>query len=199
MQLLRNNRLAASLIMQAITKTLPATANYPQYISFFAPATNQTKVRLVALSRLSIPCRHKSKRKKEQRGATADSETDEEEEADDAWDKAITDRNSKLLNVNVGSLRIDGLLRSGLGIARNKIETMFYENKIRRNGKPVQKKSESAEEGDEIDIIREVNPNNPGLLTVARVEVLGVKAREEGYKVKIRRCKNLVVENYLQQ
>lgn len=199
MLLLRNNRLAPPLIKQVITKTLPVTANCPQHFSFFTPMSSQTKVRLAALPRLSLSCRHKSKKKKEQSEAKVESETDEEEEADDAWDKAITDKNSKLLNVNVGSLRIDALLRSGLGIARNKIETMFYENKIRLNGKPVHKKSDGVEEGDEIDIIREVNPNNPNLLTVARVEVLGVKPREEGYKVKVRRCKSLVVENYLQQ
>lgn len=125
-----------------------------------------------------------------------ESETDEEEE-DEAWDQAITDKGSKLINVNVSSLRVDALLRSGLGVARNKIETLFYENKIKLNGQAVQKKSETAEEGDEIDIVKEVNPNNPDLLTVARVEVLSVKPKEEGYKIKVRRCKSLVVENYL--
>lgn len=197
MLILRNNRLAALLISQLTTKTLPVTTNFPLHLSTLTSAENIQKVRLTPELSLVLPCRHKSKKKKTQTTAETDTETDEEEAANDAWDQATTDKNSKIINANVSALRVDALLRSGLGIARNKIETLFYENKIRLNGQQLQKKAENAQEGDEIDIIKEVNPKNPDLLTVARVEVLGVKPKEEGYKVKLRRCKSLIVENYL--
>lgn len=45
------------------------------------------------------------------------------------------------MKIKVQSLRADLLLKSALGIARNKIEAAFYEGKIRINGKKIQKKS----------------------------------------------------------
>jgi RNA-binding protein YlmH len=51
-------------------------------------------------------------------------------------------------------MRIDLILKSGLNIARNKIELAFYENKIRKNGKKILKKSQSVAVGDEIDFIK---------------------------------------------
>lgn len=196
MLILRNNRLATLLITQLSLKTVPIVTNFTVHLSNLKYPSNVTKVRLTPEPQLLLFCRYKSKKKKTK--STADSESDtEEEEANDAWDQAITDKGSKLLNVHVSSLRVDVLLRSGLGVARNKIETLFYENKIRLNGQLLQKKADTAQEGDEIDIVKEVNPNNSDLLTVARVEVLAVKSKEDGYKVKLRRCKNLIVENYL--
>lgn len=196
MLILRNNRVATLLITQLSAKTLPIVSKFPQHLSILASAANVQKVRLTPELSLVHPCRYKSKKKKTKTTAETESEPEEEDGAD-AWDQATTDKNSKLINANVSALRVDALLRSGLGIARNKVETLFYENKIRLNGQPLQKKAENAQEGDEIDIVKEVNPKNPDLLTVARVEVLGIKPKEEGYKVKLRRCKNLVVENYL--
>lgn len=188
----RNNRLITALFAQTSTKILPSTSAFRRN----APVFNQPNVRLIPQLRVVTARRSKSKKERTRRTAASESETEEEQD-NDAWDKAVTDKHSKLMHVNVSSLRVDALLRSGLGIARNKVETLFYENKVRVNGHALQKKSEVAQEGDEIDIVKEVNPNNPDLLTVARVEVLSVKPREEGYKVKVRRCKSLVVENYL--
>lgn len=197
-------RNSPQLIKHFIRKTLPVTINTQlQHLSVLTVApSNCVKVRLSPPQPrsplLPVPFRNKSKKSKSQREAVTESETDEAEE-DDAWEKTITDKSSKLMNVNVSSLRIDALLRPSLGIARNKVETLFYENKIRLNGHTVKKKSELVEEGDEVDVIKQVHPDNPNLLTVARVEVLAVKPREEGYKVKMRRCKQLLVENYLKE
>lgn len=192
MRILNNTRLTTLLLTQLNFKTVPVVSNFSQHLSILVSTPNVTKVRLSPnVTVIATPCRFKSKKKKSE--VITESETDE----DEAWDEAITDKSSKLLNVNISSLRVDALLRSGLGIARNKVETLFYENKLRLNGQPLQKKAEVAQEGDEIDVIKEVNSKNPNLLTVARVEVLGVKAKEDGYKVKLRRCKNLLVDNYL--
>jgi hypothetical protein len=61
-------------------------------------------------------------------------DSDDEEFADDI-DK------QKIAKIRVQSMRADLLLKTGLGIARNKIEASFYEGKIRVNGKKINKKS----------------------------------------------------------
>lgn len=121
---------------------------------------------------------------------------DEDMERIDEFEEAIVDKSTKIVDVQVNSLRADLLIKAGLGVARNKVETLFYESKIRVNGERLLKKSAQIDVGDEIDVIRGASPNNPNFLTVARVEVLGAKEREGSVKVKLRRCKSLTVENY---
>lgn len=134
--------------------------------------------------------RYKSKSKKPRQEET------ESETEDDRLKDVIVDKNSKLMNLHVNSMRVDLLVKAGLGIARNKVETLFYEDKIRLNGQKVLKKSEAVQEGDEIDVIKEPNEKNPNLLTVARVEVLLVKPKDSGFNVTVRRCKSLLVDKY---
>lgn len=137
-----------------------------------------------------IRCKSKSSKVRKQE----DSGTEAEEGAS-TFEDEIVDKNSKILNIKVSSLRTDLLLKAGLGIARNKIETMFYDSKIRVNGKKIFKKSMQVQVGDEIDIIKGVSVNNPKFLTVARVEVLSANGKDD-ISVKLRRCKSLIVENY---
>lgn len=124
------------------------------------------------------------------------SETESEEASSENFEDSIQDKSTKVMNVHVHSLRTDLLLKAGLGIARNKVETLFYESKIRLNGQKINKKSVQVEVGDEIDVIRGPNPNNPNFLTVARVEILSAKEKEDSISVKLRRSKSLTVENY---
>ncbi|XP_076265164.1 mitochondrial transcription rescue factor 1 [Rhynchophorus ferrugineus] len=123
------------------------------------------------------------------------SESESEEHQDDEDDE-FQDKHTKILNINVSSLRVDGILKSSLGISRAKIEKMFYDSKIRINGKKLLKKSTSIHEGDEIDIVKGPDVRNPNFITVARVEILTLKAKEESIAVKIRRCKSLSIEAY---
>lgn len=51
-------------------------------------------------------------------------------------------------------------------------------------------------DGDEIDIIKSVSPNNPNHIYVSRVEILSVKPEEENIVVSARRFKSLLIENY---
>lgn len=130
-----------------------------------------------------------------------DSETEAEAKSDQ-FEDAISDKSTKIMNVSVKSLRTDLLLKAGLGIARNKIETLFYDSKIRVNGQKVIKKGAQVHVGDEIDVIKGPSPNNPNFLTVARVEILSAdenEAKEDGFRVKLRRSKALTVENYVDQ
>lgn len=138
-------------------------------------------------------CRWKSKGKKA--GKKIETESDEEE--DDDLDEEIIDKNTKIVNVRLNSLRTDAILKMGLGMARNKIETLFYESKIRVNGKKIFKKSEVISPGDEIDIVKGASVDNPDLLVVARVEVVSASGKDgEKLSVKLRRTKSLLVENY---
>ncbi|XP_057653502.1 uncharacterized protein LOC130892246 [Diorhabda carinulata] len=125
----------------------------------------------------------------------SESETSDEIKDEDIFND-IKDKHTKTMLVHVPSMRVDTLLKAGLGISRNKLEVMFYESKIRVNGEKIPKKSIGVGEGDEIDVIKGENNNNPDLLTVARIEILSAKGEEESISVKIRRCKSLTIENY---
>lgn len=136
--------------------------------------------------------RHKSKTPKKKQ--ESDSEVNSEE-SDDITEE-YSNRHSKVLTVNVTSQRVDAILKSALGIARNKIETMFYENKVRLNGEKLSKKSVSVQENDEIDLIKGPDPKNSNFIIVSRLEVISIKPEEESIAVKIRRYKSLTIEAY---
>ncbi|XP_034487427.1 mitochondrial transcription rescue factor 1 [Drosophila innubila] len=118
---------------------------------------------------------------------------DSDDEADEDFKD---DRDSKVVKTKVNSLRADLLLKSGLGMARNKVELNFYESKIRVNGQKLQKKSVQLEVGDEIDVVRGFSQSNPSHLVIARVVILSAAEREEGLSVHLRRYKSLLIENY---
>ncbi|CAH2040636.1 unnamed protein product, partial [Iphiclides podalirius] len=133
-----------------------------------------------------ISIRHKSKKQ---------SDLDSDDEQDDEDDYSLT-KDSKVIKFNTTSLRTDGVLKSALGVSRNKIEQVFYESKIRINGKKILKKSHAVKVGSEIDVIKSISPHNPDHLYVSRVEVLNLAAKEETIVVTVRRFKNLLIENY---
>lgn len=97
----------------------------------------------------------------------------------------------------------------------SKIEKCFYEDRIRVNGARAKKKSQVADEGDEVDIVRGANKMNPLFIDVNRVEILEIgdsggekeddfesdsEDEEEESKKRIpvilKRYKNLTIENY---
>ncbi|KAJ2947668.1 hypothetical protein O0L34_g17472 [Tuta absoluta] len=121
-------------------------------------------------------------------------ESDDEEEISE--DDSSLSKDSKVVKFNTTSLRTDLILKSALGIARNKIEQQFYESRIRVNGKKIMKKSSSVRLGDEIDIVKMVSPKNPDHLYVYRVQVMNVTAKEDAIAITARRFKNLLIENY---
>lgn len=123
----------------------------------------------------------------------------EEEFNEEASDDENEDYNdSKLIVGHVQSLRTDAILKTGLGLARNKVDTYFYDSKIRVNGEKIQKKSQKVKIGDEIDIIQGKSPVNESLLNISRVVLVSVKENEDGdkLKVKLKRYKSLTVEDY---
>ncbi|CAK1544107.1 unnamed protein product [Leptosia nina] len=131
--------------------------------------------------------RQKSKKKR-------DIDSDDEEELYEG-DGSLS-KDSKVIKVNTTSLRTDGVLKLALGVSRNKIEQLFYESKIRVNGKKLLKKSNPVQVDNEIDVIKGLSPKNPDHILVSRVEVLNIAAREESIAITVRRFKNLLIENY---
>ncbi|KAL5284632.1 C6orf203 family protein [Megaselia abdita] len=132
--------------------------------------------------------------KYDKKGSRKAEESDDEDDFSDTEFK--DDRDSKIIKSRVNSLRADLLLKAGLGMARNKVELVFYENRIRVNGEKLQKKSSHLSIGDEIDVIRGFSSQNPSLLTVSRVEILAATEKEENIAVQLRRYKTLLIENY---
>lgn len=116
----------------------------------------------------------------------------EEFEVDDI--DQLKERGSKIIDSTVKSLRVDLVLKTGLGISRNKIETAFYENKIRRNGESVTKKSDTVYIDDELDLISEKIPKNSNMMYVSRIKLLAAKLENDSYRIKLARDKNLLVE-----
>ncbi|KAM3966949.1 mitochondrial transcription rescue factor 1 [Aphomia sociella] len=121
---------------------------------------------------------------------------DSDDEIEDYNDDSSLKKDSKVMKFSTTSMRTDVILKSALGVARNKIEQIFYESKIRVNGNKILKKSAPVRIGDEIDVIKMVSPNNPEHLYVARVEILNVAAKEDSISITARRYKNLLIENY---
>ncbi|XP_047473621.1 mitochondrial transcription rescue factor 1-like [Penaeus chinensis] len=147
-------------------------------------------------SSLACPSRHKSsksdKRGNRRQDFSDDEESDEEEELESAAD-------FRDMRVNVSSLRLDAILKAGLNMSRNKVESAFYDSKIRVNGQKVMKKSKQLQEEDEVDIIKAVSSKNPALLDISRVVVLSIGSYNEDtdkIRVRLRKYPQLLVEKY---
>ncbi|XP_041988862.1 mitochondrial transcription rescue factor 1 [Aricia agestis] len=134
------------------------------------------------------------KSKKQQKDPDSDDEDNKNDFLDDD-DYSLT-KDSKVVKFNTTSLRTDMILKSALGIARNKVEQLFYESKIRVNGKKILKKSATVRPDFEIDVIKSISPKNPDHIVVARIIILNIVAKEESVAITVRRFKNLLIENY---
>lgn len=183
------NRLFLSVISSQINKICNANASYTCAFDN-CPKLVQSFPNLQTY-------RYKSKGKGKKKGQTVEeTDSEDEEEQLETFDDLVPDKNAKVANVQVPSLRVDSLVKVGLFMARNKVDELFYDDKIRVNGQKVLKKASPVNEGDEIDVLKEVSVNNPNLLTVSRIQVLQAKPKGEGYSVLVRRWKSLLVDNY---
>lgn len=184
------------------TRPFPSAQSSPSASS----GASQTRVPLAASSiltpKLSCVCvtRGKSKKPRKDRYKRKQDDTDDDEDDDEDEDmKLETGSDFRELKARVPSLRIDAILKSGLNMSRNKVETAFYDSRIMINGKKLLKKSQQCHMGDEIDVIKSVARDNPNNLYVSRVVVvaLGDMAEDdEKVTVKLRRYPSLLVECY---
>lgn len=103
------------------------------------------------------------------------------------------------VRIKVSSLRMDAILKAGLNMSRNKVETAFYASKIRINGDKVLKKSNQVHEGDELDVVQNVSSVNPDLLNISRIVLLRVGKYDEDsdkFEIKLRKYPQLLVPKY---
>lgn len=130
----------------------------------------------------------------------ADDDEDDNMVAIEDEEEGFDSNSSKVLILRVSSFRVDTVLRSAFQIARNKIEKLFYESKIRVNGYKIIKKSHNVALGDEIDIVKGFSSSNPKFLIVQRVKILAAAEpsddNNENTALKIRRYKSLTIDNY---
>ncbi|KAM0735746.1 Mitochondrial transcription rescue factor 1 [Formica fusca] len=141
---------------------------------------------------LYVAKRFKSNRRKiVDNKKSRDEDSDEEEEENEE-----VPAGSKMLTINVPSLRLDTISKAGFGISRNKVEEAFYASKFRVNGNKVFKKSMEVEVGNEIDIVSHRHLDNPKFLIVNRIVILSMTPTSNSIRMKLSRDKNLLIEDY---
>ncbi|KAF4089857.1 hypothetical protein AMELA_G00043100 [Ameiurus melas] len=144
--------------------------------------------------------RFKGYKKKKGRAGSAQEEEDEEEEdpeASDYEDELQEDpslpKDYKDHQKAVQSLRFDLVMKTGLDVARHKIEDAFYDHKLRLNGQKLIKKSKTVKVGDTLDLIVEEDKEKDEV-TLKRVvlkKIVGETNDGEKQKVLLRSWKHL--------
>lgn len=145
---------------------------------------------------LNVDRRWKHSQKKSRKEIEDDSDEEDEEDDEELLSNVPHDNKTKIVKTTSSSLRIDAIVKAGLGIARNKVDTAFYESRLRLNGRKVLKKSALVGVQDEIDLIRGPSPTNPEFQIVSRITILSISITEDAYKVKLIRDKSLLIEKY---
>ncbi|XP_072750822.1 uncharacterized protein [Anoplolepis gracilipes] len=137
--------------------------------------------------------RFKSNRKKTDTKKSIEDEDSDVEQEENEEEAPV---GSKILTINVSSLRLDTVSKVGFKLSRNKIEEAFYASKFRVNGKKVFKKSMEVEVGNEIDIVSHRNLDNPAFLIVNRIVILSMSSTPNSVRIKLSIDKNLLIEDY---
>lgn len=142
--------------------------------------------------------RYFSKKKGSKRNIEVEEESDSEDEEDYDNDSLEEYESENVFKKIVPSMRMDTIMKAGLGMAKKKIEKSFYASKIRLNGGRVLKKATNISPGDEIDLVKGYSPENEKFLTVDRLLIKSVeKVTGTGmYPVKMQLLKALTIENY---
>ncbi|KAG7171456.1 mitochondrial transcription rescue factor 1-like [Homarus americanus] len=153
---------------------------------------------------LKTPCmvlatRNKSKGKSGKRGTRGQEEFSDDDESEDDDMELESGKDFRDIKARVPSLRMDAILKAGLGMSRNKVEAAFYGSKIRVNGSKILKKSKQLHEGDEVDVVKGPSSVNPDFLNISRVVIVKVGKYEEDsdkVSVKLRKYSQLLVDKY---
>ncbi|XP_013919344.1 PREDICTED: uncharacterized protein C6orf203 homolog [Thamnophis sirtalis] len=180
----------------------PRTAILPKH---FCVSPIQHHAFLIPWSKsvTGISVRHKSNKNSHKKDVKR---TMEEDLAEEDTDEEITDsedefeddpslvKNYKDLEKVVQSFRFDVILKSGLDIARNKVEDAFYNGELRLNGEKLWKKSRSVKVGDTLDLILgEDKETETAVVMRVVLRKASEKNENDKYKVVLRRWKNLKV------
>lgn len=145
-------------------------------------------------------------RKRRGKGSRDEDEEDEGEDDDDLAnenpllvDDLLGEVNdgSQSMTIDVNSLRLDSVCKTGFSMARSKVEELFYKGDIYVNGELASKKSEELSLNDEVDVIKGPAGEDTNLVNIRRLIIthLPDKATEQGrLKIKIKRWLDLTVE-----
>ncbi|XP_037550669.1 mitochondrial transcription rescue factor 1 [Nematolebias whitei] len=140
--------------------------------------------------------RFKSKKSSASRATQEDDEEEEEEgdqeESDYEDEDPSVPKGYKDIEKSVPCFRYDVILKSGLDMARNKVEDAFYSSRLRLNGQKLIKKSKTVRIGDTLDfVVSEENETKKVKLMRIVVKKILVESDREKQKVSLRRWKNL--------
>ncbi|KAI0214707.1 hypothetical protein LSAT2_000152 [Lamellibrachia satsuma] len=152
----------------------------------------------------SIQVRKKSSKGKSRTKVVADEDLEDDddesdEESDNESDNIFFEEdrdfplNYRDIKVYLKSLRLDGVVSSGLNIARNKVDEYFLGSKLRVNGVKVLKKSKQMNVGDHVDLVAS---NDNDKLKVKRVRIVKVeseKSNKDKLSVHLRVWRNNVL------
>ncbi|GBM53037.1 hypothetical protein AVEN_22412-1 [Araneus ventricosus] len=142
--------------------------------------------------------RYYAKKKKSKKQVEEGEESEEEDEDFESLDPDETGDTFNLMTKSLPSLRLDSVVKAGLGITKKKVEKEFYANRIRINGQKIVKKASTVHNEDEIDLVKGYSPENQKFLLVDRIIIKGIgKPNLNGnFPVKMQVFKELTIENY---
>ncbi|XP_063991587.1 uncharacterized protein LOC135170024 [Diachasmimorpha longicaudata] len=148
------------------------------------------------LDGVSIRCKH-SRSGRKGRGQEEEDEEDVDEQGDPEIELLAQGKHNKIITPSTQSMRIDAVVKAGLGIARSRADVALYESRIRINSEKVLKKGYQVGINDVIDFIVGPSPKNPKFTIVNRMTVLDAKPNVDTIKLKVLREKNLVIDDYV--
>ncbi|XP_044530235.1 mitochondrial transcription rescue factor 1 [Gracilinanus agilis] len=150
--------------------------------------------------RLKSSTRSKKTGKKALQKADDDDDSDEDQEEmseqeDEYEDDPNVVKDYKDLEKVVPSFRYDVVLKTGLDIARNKVEDAFYKGELRLNGEKLWKKSRTVKLGDTLDLItgEDKESETETAMRIVLRKVSEEKTESEKYRVVLRRWKRIIL------
>ena len=164
---------------------------------------NQT---LLPRSNRSNLIHRRFKKKRAQRANDKDDDDDEDDDDEDLANENPllvddilnpVEDGSETLTIETTTLRLDAVCKTIFSAARAKIEEAFYKGDLFVNGQRPSKKSAEIAIGDEIDLVKQISPENRNQLIIKRALILTMpdKMSEHGrVKIKIKRWHDLTID-----
>ncbi|XP_074166265.1 mitochondrial transcription rescue factor 1 [Sminthopsis crassicaudata] len=168
---------------------LPGLLVSPECISFF-----------------SMRLKSNTGSKKTSKKTLQKTDDDDDDDSDEDWgerseqedefdDDPNVVKDYKDLEKVVPSFRYDVILKTGLDLARNKIEDAFYKGELRLNGEKLWKKSRTVKVGDTLDLIigEDKDSETETAMRIVLRKVSEEKTQSEKYRVLLRRWKKIIL------
>lgn len=140
-----------------------------------------------------ISVRYKTKsRKKKNKNVDSDDEDSDGEDGETNENPLLMQEPSgdvgKIVELDVNSLRLDVIAKQGFGLSRVRTEECIIKGDIVINGDKAQKKSQDISQGDEIDFVKHINPDDPTMVDIKRLQIMELPDKSDSngrLKVKV--------------